>query len=193
MHNRLSWNKNVMDTVNKCRGLLFKCKGIINRRWGLNQAKIDWIYRYKAVIRPKVTYGAVVWGARLTAGLKRRLTILQMLALIAMTQLLRSAPTAGLEAMMGWIPLDLHVQETGLNTFSRLHKSYSPKWDHIGNGARRKGHLGLWNRELSKQYPAGYPREVDITRWVWAAQQHSSGGGSLQGHLERVHGRSQDR
>ncbi len=166
IHKRLSWNKHVMDRVNKCRGLLFKCKGIINRRWGLNPAKVDWIY--KAIIRPKVTYGAAVWGASLTVGLKRRLTGLQRLALVAMTQPLRSAPTAGLEAMMGWIPLDLHVQEIGLNTFSRLHMCYSPIWDHIGTGARMRGHLGLWNRELSKQYPAGYPREVGITRWVWA-------------------------
>ena len=128
--------------------------------------RVDWIY--KAIIRPKVTYGAAVWGASLTVGLKRRLTGLQRLALVAMTQPLRSAPTAGLEAMMGWIPLDLHVQEIGLNTFSRLHMCYSPIWDHIGTGARMRGHLGLWNRELSKQYPAGYPREVGITRWVWA-------------------------
>ncbi len=166
IHKRLSWNKHVTDRVNKCRGLLFKCKGIINRRWGLNPAKVDWIY--KAIIRPKVTYGAVVWGASLTAGLKTRLTGLQRLVLVAMTQPLRSAPTAGLEAMMGWIPLDLHVQEIWLNTFSRLHKCFSPKWDHIGTGARMRGHLGLWNRELSKQYQAGYPREVGITRWVWA-------------------------
>ncbi len=166
IHKSLSWNKHVTERVNKCRGLLFKCKGTINRRWGLNPAKVDWIY--KAIIRPKVTYGAVVWGTSLTVGLKRRLTGLQRLALVAMTQPLRSAPTAGLEAMMGWIPLDLHVQETGLNTFSRLHKCYSPIWDHIGAGARMRGHLGLWNRELSKQFPAGYPREVGITRWVWA-------------------------
>ncbi len=166
IHKKLSWTKHVTDRVNKCRGLLFKCKGIINRRWGLNPAKVDWIY--KAIIRPKVTYGAVVWGASLTAGLKRRLSGLQRLALVAMTQPPRSVPTAGLEAMMGWTPLDLHVQETGLNTFSRLHKCFSPKWDHIGTGARMRGHLGLWNRELSKQYPIGYPREVGITRWVWA-------------------------
>ncbi len=64
IHKRLSWNKHVTDRVNKCRGLLFKCKGNINRRWGLNPTKVDWIY--KAIIRPKVTPTKTppIWAAR---------------------------------------------------------------------------------------------------------------------------------
>ncbi len=38
-----------------------------------------------------------------------------------------------------------------------------------------RGHLGLWNRELRMQYPAGYPSEVSTTRWVWAPKNHHHG------------------
>ena len=83
------------------------------------------------------------------------------------TQPLRSSPTAGLEVMLGWIPLDIHVAETGLNTFSRLHNRLHPKWNYAGKHKQIKGHLGLWNRELSKIYEESYPKEERIDRRVW--------------------------
>ncbi len=82
---------------------------------GAHSPKIDWIYR--AIVRPKLSYGALVWAAKMTSQIKEKLmTKLQRLALLFLTQPLRSAPTAGLEVMIGWQPLELAVQEKGLCT-----------------------------------------------------------------------------
>ncbi len=164
IHRSLSWNKHITARVNKCRGLLFKCKQIISRSWGLTPTKIDWIY--KAIVRPKLTYGAVVWGSRLTKNEIAKLVKLQRLALLLMTQPLRSSPTEGLEVMMGWLPLDLHVKEMGLCTYNRI-QLRKPKWDYVGTHKVMKGHLGLWNGLLNKLYPDGYPRERRLQRRVW--------------------------
>ncbi len=171
IHKSLSWNRHVTARVNKCKGLLFKCKSIIHRSWGLTPAKIEWIY--KAIIRPKLSYGSIVWGHRLTLGARKKLVGLQRLALVATVQPLRSSPTAGLEVMMGWTPLDLHIKEIGLNTFARLQDSHRNNWDHVGTQKRLMGHLGLWKKELSRLYPVGYPRGEKLSARMWIPDNHS--------------------
>ena len=166
----LNWERHITTRVNKCKGLLFKCKGIINRNWGLTPEKIDWIY--KAIVRPKLTYGSIVWGHRMTAGTTNKLTSLQRIAIVATVQPLRSSPTAGLEVMMGWIPLDLHVKEMGLNAFTRLQSNIHSKWDHIGTQRKMMGHIGLWSKELRRLYPKSYPNVERLDYRVWYPDNH---------------------
>ncbi len=161
----LSWNKHITDKVNKCKRLLYKCKGVIRRTWGLTPDKVSWLY--KAIIRPKVTYGAVVWASRLTEGESKKLRSLQRLALVATTQPLRSAPTAGLEVMMGWTPLDLHAKEVGLSTYSRIQDGVNLTWDHIGARSEITGHIGRWSKELAAIIPIDYPTDKRFHKRVW--------------------------
>ncbi len=79
---------------------------------------------------------------------------------------------------MGMLPLDLHIQEVGLNAYSRLYKEYDPKWDHIGTQKSLTGHLGLWRSEMEELYPKGYPREESLLRMVWIPS-HTTGGGEV--------------
>ncbi len=126
---------------------------------------MEWIY--KAVVRPKVTYGSLVWAADMSMSMKNRLRKVQRLALVAMTQPLRSAPTAGLEAMMGWLPLDLHAQELGVNSYLRLQHYLQQTWDGTGCQIRPKGHRRIWRKLGDDIIPDEFPQETPLSSHVW--------------------------
>ncbi len=165
IHKQLSWLPHVRDRTNKCKFLLGKCRNIVSQSWGLTPERADWIH--KAVIRPKITYGSIVWAHTITAGIKARLTRVQRLGLLPITQPLRSAPTAGLETMVGWIPLDLHAQQTGLIAYFRLKHNLIPGWDGLGRKTTQKGHLRIWKDTLSGMIDPNYPVEEVLNTHLW--------------------------
>ncbi len=72
---------------------------------------MEWVYN--SIIKPKLTYGAVVWANNLLRGLEEKITKVQRLALLLITRPLRSTPTEELEVLLGWMPLPLHAKEVG--------------------------------------------------------------------------------
>ncbi len=161
----LLWTKHVKERANKCKFLLGKCRNLISRSWGLNPMRMEWVY--KAIIRPKLTYGAVVWAARLTKGMENHLNKVQRLALLSITQPLRSTPTAGLEALIGWMPMSLHAQEVGMNTYLRNKDQITTRWDGIGTQRAITGHLGIWRKTEQDSLGLNYPRIKTISERVW--------------------------
>ncbi len=157
IQSNLSWRSHIQDRTNKCKFLLIKCKDLVNRRWGLTPNKMDWIY--KAVVRPKITYGALVWAPYINKSDTKRLNKVQRLALLSVTQPLRSAPTAGLETMLGWIPLHIHAQEIGLCAFARLHGR--------NKGQDKSGHHKIWRRKLEGIIPYEFPQEDTEFNHIW--------------------------
>ncbi len=145
--------------------LLGKCRSLISRRWGLTPLKMDWIH--KAVIRPKIAYGAVVWAHSITKCIERDMTRVQRLAMLSITQPLRSTPTAGMETMLGWIPLSIYVQEMGMNTYLRIKDLVRAGWDGIGFQATTVGHLGVWKAIEMQCIGTSYPREKRISEHIW--------------------------
>ena len=127
IHKKLSWHKHVTERANKCKALLMKCRNLVHKAWGLSPSKMEWIH--KAIIRPKMTYGAVVWANNLSKTAQAKITKVQRLTLLLITQPLRSTPTAGLEVMMGWIPLHIHAREVGMCTYLKIKSSIQSRWD----------------------------------------------------------------
>ena len=73
------------------------------------------------VVRPALTYGAVVWAKSTEAALLQRdLRRVQRLGMTMIAPMCPSTPTAGLELLTGVPPLDLLVQEIAIQTFTRL-------------------------------------------------------------------------
>ncbi len=161
----LSWTSHVTTRINKCKFLLHKCKGLISTLWGLSPYKMDWLY--KAVIRPKLTYGALVWSHKITMSMSQKMAKLQRLAMVAITQPLRSTPTAGLEALLGWIPLPLHAQEVGLRAYQRTKQTVRSTWDGIGNSPSAEGHIRRWSKKEREILDENFPREVITEQNVW--------------------------
>ncbi len=165
IHRCLSWSKHIISRTDKGKFLLTKCKSVISQKWGLTPQKLEWVY--KAVVRPKITYGSLVWSSSLTRTMKYRMQKMQRLALVTATQPLRSAPSAGLEVLMGWPPLCLHTQELGLNAYCRLRDTLPNTWDGIGTASKVKGHLRQWQKMLCLRIPKGYPVSGVMHRHIW--------------------------
>ncbi len=161
----LSWTKHIRERTNKCKFLLGKCRNLISKRWGLTPLKMDWIH--KAVIRPKIAYGAVVWAHKITKGTERNLTRVQRLAMLPIMQPLRSTPTAGMEAVLGWIPLHIFVQEMGMSTYLRIKGLVRAGWDGIGDQVSIVGHLGVWKAVEEQCIGTSYPREKRLSQQIW--------------------------
>ncbi len=97
------------------------------RSWGLTPDKMEWIHT--AVVRLKMTYWSVVWAGSMTKSMTSKLTKVQRLSLLSIIHPLRSAPTAGLEVMVGWTPLHLHAQNMGMITHMRNRSVLTVGWD----------------------------------------------------------------
>ena len=77
-----------------------------------------WVYT--GIIRPKLTYGALVWAHNLSSKQHKKLKQLNRIACMSLTPTTRSTPQAALEIMYNIIPLDLHLTEAGLKSYLRL-------------------------------------------------------------------------
>ncbi len=164
----LGWNTHVTNRTNKCKYLLAKCRNIVSKSWGLTPEKMEWVY--KAVVRPKITYGSVVWAAGLNKHLCHKLNKIQRLALLGITQPIRSTPTAGLENMVGWMPLKTHAAEIGFNTYLRLKDDFPSCWGGIGKNGKSAGHRKLWQVMEDSFGLLNYPTDISKQRMLWVKE-----------------------
>ncbi len=70
-----------------------------------------------------------------------------------MTHVRRSTPTAGLEVILGVMPLDLHTQCVAAGAAYRIRGWNRDRWDGIGH-SRLRGHL-FWSNQLLKRVDMG--------------------------------------
>ena len=97
-------------------------------------------WMYTGIVRPALTYGAVVWW-RIAAGPTRRLllTRINRLALLSFGGFRRSTPTAGLEVIGYLPPLDLYMEGVATKAWLRIRDLRPDIWDGVGDGKGR-GH-----------------------------------------------------
>ena len=96
---RLSWTPHIKSRVKKCTYLLHKTKNLVGKEWGLCPQRALWIY--EAIVRPKLTYGCLVWGSRVGKTDEARLKRVQRMGIKGATHALRSTPLAGMKVVMG--------------------------------------------------------------------------------------------
>ncbi len=87
--------------------------------------------------------------------------------MLSITQPLRSTPTAGLEALLGWPPLALYAQERGLCTFFRIKSHLNDTWNGLERGRHSKGHIGRWSKQEEIVLSTSFPKEKAINKLVW--------------------------
>lgn len=132
----LSWHRHVTEKVGKAMRVLNLARAIVGHKWGLTPEKIFWVYTM--MVRPIISYGSIVWSHNLTETLKQKLKRVQSLAIRSVAPVMRSAPTAGLEATIGLLPLDLHVQSLATKARLRTRVILRDSWD--GVGSKQRGH-----------------------------------------------------
>ena len=95
---------------------------MVGKQWGLTPKVTSWIYT--AVVRPMISYGAIVWVSALRKEKNiKQLTKLQQLACKMITSGIHSTPTAGMEVLLGLIPIEEYIQQIAVMTSNRLTKS----------------------------------------------------------------------
>ena len=166
IHKSLSWTRHITERTNKCKFLLLKSKNIISSKWGLTPDKMEWVF--KAIVRPKLTYGSIVWAHDIKELDKLKLQKVQRLALLSILRPLRSTPTAGMEVLMGWLPLALHCKEMGLCAYLRTKNAAPRNWDCIGKMSKVTGHIAKWNKLENESISADLPRQVKFLINMWS-------------------------
>ena len=94
----------------------------------------------------------MVWAGK-AANCKKHLDRVQRLGFLAMAHVQCSTPTAGLEAILGVVPLDLHTQCVAAQAAYRIRGQNQDRWDGIGRGCLR-GHL-FWSNQLLNRVDMG--------------------------------------
>jgi len=95
--------------LRKAHNLLWACRRACGARWDL---KPNVVHRpYVTIVRPTISFASLVWWlACQTASAKKRLSKVQRLACLGITEAIYTTPTGAMEALTGLAPLDLVLQ-----------------------------------------------------------------------------------
>jgi hypothetical protein len=76
---------------------------------------------YTCVVRPAITYGALVWAkSTSTKVVQTQLAKAQCLGLILTASMRQNMPKAGLEIITNVIPLHIRIVELAVSTYNRM-------------------------------------------------------------------------
>ena len=149
---RLKWTKHLETQTKKAMIALAQGRKMIGRRWGLKPKYTHWLYT--SIVRPIVTYGAVVWAhSTERKTITKKLEKVQRLACLMITGGMKSTPTKGMETILNLPPLHIHAKGVARATYVRLTQAgtWRPK---EGEPLWRNGHAielqkwGTKNQEI---------------------------------------------
>ena len=119
LDSKLSWKDHIERQIQRATTTLWVCRRTFGKTWGLNPKVAMWYYT--VIVRPMLTYASVVWWpavARLH--IQRKLEQLQRLACLGVTGVIRTTPTAALEALLDLVPLHLLIEAEARKAAYRL-------------------------------------------------------------------------
>ena len=163
MHRNGRWTAHLEEKLKKTRGMLMRYKAAYTANWGPHQKAFKWIY--ETIIRPKISYAAVVWAHIIerwdtkkqewvqNKSVTNKLRKLQRLALSQMALIRARTPGRGLELITGTTPLHLALKETRLKAAIRL----LPHINEMKGKTAQKLREDLWKYDLTTR-PERYDR-----------------------------------
>jgi len=120
--NRLTWKEHLKGQIKKAKASLVIGRRMMGKHWGLSPRVTHWIYT--AIVRPTLTYGAVVWVSCLEKETNRALiNRVQRMACRMITGSMRSTPTIGMEVLLGLTLIMEVVREYAIASSIRIEKS----------------------------------------------------------------------
>ncbi len=151
LDSKLTFGSHIREEVKKATRLLYCFKTSVRQLWGPSPYLARLVLT--GIVLFKIMYGAMVVWANKAANYKKHLDRVQRLGLLAMAHVCCSIPTAGLEAILGVMPLDLHSQCVTVRAAYRVQGQNQNRWDGIGRGCL-EGHL-FWSNQLLKRVDMG--------------------------------------
>jgi len=97
---KLNWRLHVEAKCDKALISIHQLRRSVGKTWGISPKITQWMYT--AIIRPTITYAAVVWWARVDKKVAcNKLNHIQRLACLYITGAVRTTPTLALEIIVG--------------------------------------------------------------------------------------------
>jgi ribonuclease HI len=152
LDHKLTWAAHVKYTTEKALRILAASRRAVGKRWGLTPEAMRWIHT--SIVLPIMTYGSVVWArAADTESNLSRLRHVQRTACLGISGAMKSAPTQALEALTGFLPVDLKVREEALCSFARLRSSNQWRgWQFKARPLVRQSHME-WTQRQARLIP----------------------------------------
>jgi ribonuclease HI len=122
LDSKLNWKDHVDHKCQKALAAFYQVRRAVGKTWGLSPKVVHWIYT--VIIRPMITYAAVVWWRRtnLTTVIKQ-LERIQRITCLYITGAMRTTPTAALELLVGIPPLHVYITKEAMASCYRLQNS----------------------------------------------------------------------
>ena len=119
---KLNWTFHLEKLIKMAQASLMTARNLVGRYWGLTPKVTKWIYT--ALVRPMITYGSIVWVTALRkSNICKKFNSLQRMACKMITSAIHSTPTAGMEILLGLLPLAEHIKLTATSTSVRMTRS----------------------------------------------------------------------
>ena len=116
---KLTWKLHVDAKCNKALISMYQLRRSVGKTWGITP-KITW-WMYTAIIRPTITYAAVIWWSRAEQKTtSKKLEHIQRLACLYITGAVRTAPTIALEIIIGLVPLPVYIKQEAVVSCHRM-------------------------------------------------------------------------
>ena len=138
LQKNLNWNRQLEYALVKAKASFMTLRALVGKKWGLSPSRSLWVY--KAMVRPAISYGCMMWATKLTPSDQLKLEKMQRLACVCSVPCLRSTPTRGLEAILDLVPLDLFLLEEAMKARVRTRNAVVCAWGGMGEG-KRDGHI----------------------------------------------------
>jgi ribonuclease HI len=111
----LSWNAHIDYVTSKAIKIIWTCKNMIGKTWGLNPKIMLWMY--KMLVRPVISYGALVWWSKTEQPtVQIKLNKIQRIVLMMITRCMKTVPSIALEMLIDMVPLHLWIQQEAIQT-----------------------------------------------------------------------------
>ena len=109
LDNKLFWKEHIKNKIKTAKYRLMTTRSAIGKLWGPAPKAMLWLY--SGIIRPALSYGALVWvGATTRLTTQQNLRKVNRLALLTLGHFRQGTPTAGLEIITYTPPLHLWLQ-----------------------------------------------------------------------------------
>ena len=167
LDSELNFNEHIEGKIKKAKALLFMISKSIGKLWGPSPKLTKWAFT--GMVRPMLSYGAIVWGKTLENAPKTRLdrlNRLNRLAALMMASCKSGTPTASLEVILDLKPLDLFIVGEAIKAGYRTKNRNLTKWDGIGNKSGKVGHR-LWAEKHAKELGLTSPLDEGAPKFTW--------------------------
>lgn len=143
---KLHWGLTLENKIKRAKQMLFMLRQATSKKWGPKPRYIKWAYN--AIVKARITYGAIVWGPALRHKIHRdKLNKVNILAASMIGNTRKSTPRIALEIMYDLPPLDLAVTYEAIASLARNRRVIVRDWPGFNSKFRTLiGHTLYWEK-----------------------------------------------